>query len=129
MKPFFSFSRFDRLLEEAGMRAMLFCRPSSFFYFTTLPWYERVHFSEMPGIYIVPISGYICGQPDLAFATASPQMDFPDFQAQNPWISDIRPTMAAVSRNADDFTARYAQDAKTAKKSPLFVRTDVARPS
>ena len=96
MQPFFSFARFDRLLGAAGTEAMLFCRPSSYLYFTTLPWYERLHFSDMPGQYILPIAGYIRGRPDRAFATASAQMDFPDFKAQNIWIPDIRPAMSAA---------------------------------
>ena len=78
------------------MEAMLFCRPSSFLYFTTLPWYERVHFSDMPGQYVLPVAGYIRGRPDKAFATASSQMDFPDFKARNIWISDIRPVMGVA---------------------------------
>ena len=78
------------------MEAMLFCRPSSFCYFTPLPWYGRLHFSDMPGQYILPIAGYIRGRPDLAFATASAQMDFPDFKAQSIWIPDIRPGMSAA---------------------------------
>lgn len=96
MQPFFSFTRMDRLLEAANMEAVLFCRPSSFLYFTTLPWYERLHFSETPGQYVVPTAGYVRGRPEQAFATASPRMDFPDFKAQNIWISDIRPMMLAV---------------------------------
>ena len=97
MQPFFSVARFDRLLESADMEAMLFCRPASFLYFTTLPWYERVHFSDMPGQYVVPIAGYVRGRPDQAFSTASAQMDFPDFKARNIWIPDVRPTMGAAS--------------------------------
>ena len=96
MQPFFSFERFDRLLKSADMEAMLFCRPSSYRYFTTLPWYERVHFSDMPGQYVLPAAGYIRGRPDQAFATASSRMDYPDFKAQKIWISDIRPVMSAA---------------------------------
>ena len=95
MKPFFPISRIEQLLEDADMQAILFCRPSSFFYFTTLPWYEFFHFYEAPGTHVIPISGYVRGEPDAAFATASSQMDFPDFKAQGIWISDIRPIMGS----------------------------------
>ena len=67
---------------------------------------ERIHFSDTPGRFVVPIAGYVRGRPDQAFATASSQMDFPDFKARNIWIRDIRPGMAGGAVRAAGRTDR-----------------------
>ena len=98
----------EQLLEENDLRAILFCRPDSFSYFTTLPWYEWRFFApntspNTPGNCPLPVSGYVTGHPEMAFGSASSQMDLPDFEAQGIWISDIRRMLRApYERHAEE---------------------------
>ena len=64
MKPFLPFLRIDELLKQASTDAAVPCWPSSYFYFTTLPRHEGLHFAEYPpGWQIIPVAGYLGGRP------------------------------------------------------------------
>ena len=90
MKPFFSISRMDELLKQEKMDAMVLCQPSSYGYFTTIPWRDRSYFPGIGKDVTVPIAGYVRRRPDEAFAAVA-HIDMADVKQRGCWIDDLRP--------------------------------------
>jgi len=80
----------EGLLEREAMNAVVFCRPSSYGYFTTTPWRDRAYFPGIDKDVTIPFAGYVRGCPDDSFAGVS-GFDMPEIKRRGCWIRDLRP--------------------------------------